>query len=106
MVLRVSGDQGVPAGLLFSLEIIGDVAALGNPENSQPPSARSNATLRQAPHVVKKATSRERQFISWTKCGADEGMPIAVSIRQPIGQNLQDRGIAHIATGGIGANGY
>ncbi|NMM13590.1 MAG: hypothetical protein HHJ17_08650 [Rhodoferax sp.] len=35
----------------------------------------------------------------------EKDRPVSVTIRQPIGQNLSDRGIAHVVTGGIGATG-
>lgn len=36
---------------------------------------------------------------------SEKDKPLSVSIRQPIGQNVSDRGIANVATGAIGATG-
>ena len=36
---------------------------------------------------------------------AEKDRPVSVIVRQPIGQNVSDRAIAHVATGGIGATG-
>nr|WP_319566305.1 hypothetical protein [uncultured Rhodoferax sp.] len=35
----------------------------------------------------------------------EKDRPVSVIVRQPIGQNVSDRGIANVATGGIGATG-
>lgn len=51
----VPADQVVPDGLLISLEIIGDVAELGNPDLSLPPSAEGKDTLAKVKVEVKPA---------------------------------------------------
>jgi Transglycosylase SLT domain len=54
--------------------------------------------------VPQKVTATPEVAIPSTS-GADKDRPIVITTKSPIGQNVEDRTIAHTASGGIGATG-